>query len=372
MKAPSISPKQVSTQVINQETMYVLDVRDEESAKDWKIEGEQVHLINIPIEKLKESNPEELTELPRNEALYTVCPKGNKSQQAAEFLTENGFNNVYSIEGGMAAWSEQLEPVKIGEVNGGAIYQFNRLGKGCLSYLIESDGEAAVIDASRMTEIYETFAREKGITIKHVIDTHLHADHISGGRKLAENTDAAYYLPAADAEEAAFDFVPVNDRMKLDIGKASMETFYSPGHTIGSTTFIVENKYVLTGDILFIESIGRPDLAGSAEDWAEDLYETLYERYKKLAEEMIVLPGHYSEISEMNEDGSVAEKLAHLFKENEGLQITNKSSFIQRVTKGLKEQPNEHEEIRQTNMGKVNPDPETAKEMETGPNNCAV
>lgn len=372
MNAPSIAPKKIAAKVMNQEKINVLDVRDEEAAQDWKIEGERVHLINIPLEKFKNGSQEDWKDLPREEPLYTVCPRGNKSQQAAEILTENGFNNVYSIEGGMAAWSEQLEPVKIGETAGGSIYQFNRLGKGCLSYLIESDGEAAVVDANRMTEIYENFAREKGITIKHVIDTHLHADHISGGRKLAQHTGASYYLPADDAEEVVFDFVTVNDGMKIDIGKTSMEAFYSPGHTIGSTTFIVEGKYALTGDILFIESIGRPDLAGKAKDWAKDLYGTLFERYHHLSEELLVLPGHYSNMGEMNEDGSVAEKLTSLYEKNEGLQVKSESAFLKKVTEGLKDQPNEHEEIRQTNMGRVNPDPEKVQEMETGPNNCAV
>ncbi|PKH08775.1 MULTISPECIES: MBL fold metallo-hydrolase [Planomicrobium] len=372
MTVKSISPQDIADQVMNQEPVYVLDVRDKESSEDWRIEGKQVHLINIPLEQLKGSSRMELKELPQHQPLYTVCAKGNTSQKAAEFLTANGFDNVYSIEGGMASWSEQLEPVKIGEVNGGSIYQFVRLGKGCLSYLIESDGVAAVIDASRMTETYEQFARKNGIQINHVIDTHLHADHISGGKKLADAAGASYYLPPDDAEEVVFSFEPVTDGMKLEVGSALIEAVYSPGHTIGSTTFVIDNKYLLTGDILFVESIGRPDLAGKAGDWADDLYETLYHRYKKLADDLLVLPAHYADVSELNEDGSVSEKLSVLYRNNEGLQINDEEKFIKRVTEGLKDQPNAYEEIRQTNMGKINPPPEEAKEMETGPNNCAV
>ena len=96
------------------------------------------------------------------------------------------------------------------------------------------------------------------------------------------------------------------------------------------------------------------------------------ERYKELAEELLVLPAHYAEVVEMNEDGSVSEKLAVLYRQNEGLQINDEAKFIRRVTEGLKEQPNAYEEIRQTNMGKIDPSAEEAKEMETGPNNCAV
>ena len=372
MTVKSITPQDVANQVMKQEQIYVLDVRDAESSEDWRIEGKHVQLINIPFRQLKENSPSTLADLPKDQPLYTVCARGNTSQKAAEFLDENGFENVYSIEGGMASWSEQLEPVKIGEVNGGAIYQFVRLGKGCLSYLIESDGEAAVVDANRMTETYEQFAREKGLKITHVIDTHLHADHISGGKKLADSTGATYYLPPDDAEEVVLAYEPVTDGMKLEVGSAAIEAVYSPGHTIGSTTFLIDNKYLLTGDILFVESIGRPDLAGKAGDWADDLYETLYHRYKKLADDLLVLPAHYADVRELNEDGSVSEKLSVLYQNNDGLQIKDEEKFIKRVTEGLKDQPNAYEVIRQTNMGKMNPPLEEAKEMETGPNNCAV
>lgn len=369
MTVKSVSPKKVAQEVFQNEPIYVLDVRSKEEAEDWKIEGDHVQLINIPF---KELNGSDLKQLPEDRTLYTVCAKGNTSQRAAAYLQDNGFDNVYSVEGGMAAWSEQLETVKIGDVKGGAIYQFVRLGKGCLSYLVESDGEAAVVDASRMTENYEQFAREKGLNIKYVIDSHLHADHISGGKKLADASGAAYYLPPDDAEEVVFSYEPVTDGLKLEVGSAVIEAVYSPGHTIGSTTFVVDDKYLLTGDILFVKSIGRPDLAGKAADWANDLYETLYSRYKKLADDLLVLPAHYAEISELNEEGSVSEKLSVLYKENEGLQIKDEAKFIKRVTEGLKDQPNAYEDIRQTNMGKIHPPADEEKEMETGPNNCAV
>ena len=87
--------------------------------------------------------------------------------------------------------------------------------------------------------------------------------------------------------------------------KIDIDALYSPGHTIGSTSFVVDKKYLLTGDILFIDSIGRPDLAGLAEDWVGDLRETLYKRYSELSEDLIVLPAHFMIIDELNEDGTV-------------------------------------------------------------------
>src|SRR5690606_4071749 len=144
-------------------------------------------------------------------------------------------------------------------------------------------------------DVFLTFAEQHKVTIKHVLDTHLHADHISGGRRLAEATGASYWLPPKDAEEVVFDYEPIQDKEKIVIGESTIEinALYSPGHTIGSTSFIIDDTFLLTGDILFIDSIGRPDLAGKAEDWVADLRETLYTRYRNLSNELIVLPAHF-------------------------------------------------------------------------------
>ena len=128
----------------------------------------------------------------------------------------------------------------------------------------------------------------------------------------------------------------------------------------------------MSGDILFIDSIGRPDLAGLAEDWVGDLRETLYTRYTKLAKDLVVLPAHFMIIEELNDDGSVSEKLGTLYAENHGLNIEDEKEFRKMVTGNLPKQPNAYEDIRKMNMGIIKPDEETQREMEVGPNRCAV
>lgn len=369
----TISAKEIARKVINGEHLFIIDARNTGDFDDWRIEGKNVEVINVPYFELIEGVEPIVDKLPKDKTIYVVCAKGNSSMMVAEQLVEAGFTDVYSIEGGMKAWSEHLEPIKIGHLkSGGTIYQFVRLGKGCLSYLVESNGEGALIDTNLMTDTYEQFAKEHNITIKHIIDTHLHADHISGGRKLAEKLGATYYLPPKDAGEVTFHYTPINDGDEVKVGKVSIKAVYSPGHTIGSTSFIVDDQYLLTGDILFVDSIGRPDLAGKAEDWVSDLRQSLYERYKKLADELIVLPAHFMGIKEMNEDGSVAEKLGVLYKKNHGLNIQDEEEFRKTVTENLPPQPNSYQEIRQTNMGKMDPDEEQQREMEIGPNRCAI
>src|SRR5699024_7745876 len=191
-------------------------------------------------------------------------------------LTDAGFTQVYSLEGGMKAWREHLEPVKISDLkSGGSIYQFVRLGKGCLFYLIASNGEAAVVDDSRMTDVDKLFAENHHLQITHVLDTHLHADHISGGRQLAEKTGGTYYMPEKEAQEVTFKYKSLQENENKLVRNTSIQIqpIYSPGHTIGSTSLIVDETYLLTGDILFIQSIGRPDLAGKADDWVNDLHD---------------------------------------------------------------------------------------------------
>jgi glyoxylase-like metal-dependent hydrolase (beta-lactamase superfamily II) len=361
--------------VIHKHKLFILDVRNETDFHDWKIEGEQIQVINKPYFDLLDGVESVVEQLPKDEPVLVVCAKEGSSQFVAEQLVEAGFHQVSYLAGGMKAWSEHLEPVKVGSLkNGGAVYQFVRIGKGCLSYMIVSEGEAAVVDALRMTDVYEQFAAEHQLKIKYTFDTHLHADHISGGRLLAERTGATYWLPPKDAEEVVFSYEKLEEGQEFHIGTTliKIQPLYSPGHTIGSTSFIVDDQYLLTGDILFIASIGRPDLAGKAEDWVSDLRHTLYHRYKGLSREFIVLPAHFGQWTEMGEGGKVAAQLGDLYDANPGLQIHDETAFRNKVTKELPPQPNSYQEIRQTNMGRIQPTVEEQREMEIGPNRCAV
>jgi glyoxylase-like metal-dependent hydrolase (beta-lactamase superfamily II)/rhodanese-related sulfurtransferase len=364
----------VARKVIDNEALFILDVRNQDAFEDWKIEGRKFEYVNIPYFDLLDGVEEILPKLPTDKEILVVCAKEGSSIMVAEMLSDAGREVAY-LEGGMKSWSSYLEPIKVSDLeNGGELYQFVRLGKGCLSYMVISEGEAAIIDAVRYTDVFTNFAKEKGVEIKHVFDTHLHADHISGGRHIAANTGATYYLPPKDATEVVFDYTPLTEGLHVKIGASQIDVnaLYSPGHTIGSTSFVIDNQFLLTGDILFIDSIGRPDLAGLAEDWVGDLRETLYSRYRELAENLIVLPAHFMIIDELNEDGTVSKRLGDLFKENHGLNIEDETEFRRTVTDNLPPQPNAYEQIRQVNMGKITPDNDEQTEMEIGPNRCAV
>ncbi|MCM3598107.1 MBL fold metallo-hydrolase [Metabacillus idriensis] len=373
MAVTPMTAQEVTKKVIHKEKLFILDVRNNDAFDDWKIEGGNFDYLNVPYFDLLDGIETIIDKLPSDKEILVVCAKEGSSVMVADMLSDAGLS-VYYLTGGMKAWSEYLEPVMVGSLkDGGSLYQFVRIGKGCLSYMIESDGEALIVDAARMTDDYESFANKKGIHIKHVVDTHLHADHISGGRILAEKVGGTYYLPSKDADEVVFNFTELEEGNEIMVGsiKVSVQPLYTPGHTIGSTSLLIDDTYLLTGDILFVESIGRPDLAGKAEDWVSDLRESLYETYTKLDEELIVLPAHFSKVSELGENGQVMGVLKELYERNEGLKL-EKEEFRTLVTNNLPPQPNSYEEIRQTNMGKLNIEEEQQREMEIGPNRCAV
>ncbi|EJY55721.1 beta-lactamase domain-containing protein [Alicyclobacillus hesperidum URH17-3-68] len=369
------SAAEVYERILRKEPLFILDVRNEDAYADWRIEGESVRSFNVPYFDLLDGVDSVLGKLPQDVPVLVVCAKEGSSKFVAEQLVEAGLHDIAYLAGGMQAWSEYLHPVKIGDLaSGGAIYQFVRVGKGCLSYAIVSDGEAAIVDPARMTDVYVQFAKEQGVSIRYAIDTHLHADHISGGRRLAEAVGATYFLPPKDAPEATFVFTPLEEGNTIAVGRSVIEIkpVYSPGHTIGSTSLIVDQQYLLTGDILFVASIGRPDLAGKAGDWAPDLRKTLYQTYRQLSPELRVLPAHYATEAELDSDGRVSARLGDLYQVNPGLRLEDDAEFRKAVTENLPPQPNAYQEIRLTNMGKLKPSDAEASEMEIGPNRCAI
>src|SRR5699024_11742869 len=106
-----------------------------------------------------------------------------------------------------------------------------------------------------------------------------------------------------------------------------LTAFYSPGHTIGSTSLIVDRQYLMTGDILFINSIGRPDLAGKADAWVDDLRQTLYARYTDLSKNIIVLPAHFGQMDEIDDTGTVLERLESIYQKNDRSEVSAEAEF---------------------------------------------
>jgi Rhodanese-related sulfurtransferase len=151
----------VARKVIENQELFILDVRNRDAFEDWKIDGHKFEYLNIPYFELLDGVEEILPKIPSDQDILVVCAKEGSSLMVAEMLSEAGRDAAY-LEGGMKSWSMHLEPIKIGDLtDGGEVYQFVRLGKGCLSYMVISGEEAAVIDAVRFTDVFLNFAKEK-------------------------------------------------------------------------------------------------------------------------------------------------------------------------------------------------------------------
>lgn len=373
MSVYKITAKEITEKVLNKENLFVLDVRNETDFNDWKIEGENFEYLNVPYFELIDGIEPIQDKLPIDKEIVVVCAKEGSSMMVAEFLDEAGISSSY-LEGGMKSWSEFLHQTKVYEDQDIKVYQFVRVGKGCLSYMIVSDGEALIVDPSRFVDQYETAAEVVGAKVKHIVDSHLHADHISGGKLLADQTGADYYL--MKSEGATFDFIPLEDHEKIVFNNVTLEVLAvkTPGHTPGSVSFFVNNKLLFSGDTIFVSGLGRPDLGNKVREWAKDLYNTVYSKVSEIADDVIVLPGHYASLDdEMNASGFIGATLGDIRKRNEKMFNTSEEEFLDQVEKSASSvKPPNFEEIVSINRGMVSADVEKMQELEIGPNRCAV
>ncbi|MBC7174266.1 MAG: MBL fold metallo-hydrolase [Polyangiaceae bacterium] len=173
---------------------------------------------------------------------------------------------------------------------------------GCAAYLFGCGGlgKCAVIDAHEEdVDAYIAFAASKGMRITHVIDTHVHADHRSGGPALAKEADARYCLH--ESADVALPFEPLRDGEVVELGNTQVKVLHTPGHTPESLCLVVTDLrrgtdpwFVLTGDTLFVGAVGRPDLPGRARENAAQLHDSIHTKLLTLPDDLEVYPGHFS------------------------------------------------------------------------------
>jgi glyoxylase-like metal-dependent hydrolase (beta-lactamase superfamily II) len=179
---------------------------------------------------------------------------------------------------------------------------FHYFDTGCAAYVFGCGtvGQGAVVDPQeRDLDSYVDFAKSKGLQITHVIDTHVHADHRSGGQTLAYRTGAAYALHGSAAVRFAFE--PLADGEAINLGNTIIHVLHTPGHTSESVSLVVSDLrrgpdpwFVLTGDTLFVGAVGRPDLPGRTRENASELYDSLHTKLLTLSDALEVYPGHFA------------------------------------------------------------------------------
>ncbi len=352
----------------------ILDVRNKDEFAASRVEGHRpVPTRNVPVyEVFDELETHAAATAP---GAIVVCGQGNGSELVAEEFGELGLE-VRSLEGGTDAWARLLVPVEIpglpGEVRA---WQLQRPAKACLSYLVGvPGGNAVVVDATRHPQPYLDLAAEHAMTIPHVIDTHVHADHISGGPALAERLGAEYHLPPEDTGGVVpFPNRPLRDGDEIDLGSAVVRTMtmHLPGHTPGTTAFLVGERLLLVGDTVFVRGLGRPDLTGRAEELARDLFRSVHERLQPLDPATVIAPAHWSTSEEVNEAGLVTTTLEDVF----GATLLNERAierFVEEIVTSLPEAPEVYDTIRLVNAGKLAPPEDEMDVLDVGRNQCAA
>jgi glyoxylase-like metal-dependent hydrolase (beta-lactamase superfamily II)/rhodanese-related sulfurtransferase len=338
----------------------VLDVRPLAERREWAIPGS---LHRDVYERLKAGDPRALAgfEPPPGQPVITVCAAGKTSRIAAEQLRSQGIQAL-SLQGGMKAWSLAWNTAQVPLASGRArVVQVRRTGKGCLSYVIEFGGEALIIDASLPPEVYLGMASR----ITQVVETHIHADHLSRARELAARAGAALLVP--EQNRVSFPFVPVRDGDRLAVGDVSIQALRTPGHTLESTCYLLDDALLFTGDTLFPRAVGRPDLHGAGEttERARLLYGSL-QRLFELPAGILVLAGHAGEPVPF--DGRPIAALLEQARLHADLSL---DEFVASVLARIPPTPPNYERIIGYNEAGCSPD-EDPTGLEAGANRCAI
>lgn len=372
----SYTAEQLFDWISGKPDFVLLDVRNAKEFANWYVEGPALFpYINVPYFHFMEDLRESIAMVPAGEKIRIVCSREGSAKYVAEQLTAHGFSDVGYLRGGIVSWGNVLAARLVTPVASPyRLYQMIRPGKASCSHLLISGAEAMVFDPSRNVDFYIRFAAEKGAQIVRTFETHRQADYISGSTRLAAKTGAAIMAKKEDFLGADFPFNPVEDGQLIDFSKGGppIKAIHTPGHTMGSTSFLIDGKYLLSGDTVFINTAGRPDLGGKSEEWSRFLYLTLTLKIRNLGDDILILPGHYTAWSEANQDGIFMDSLGDLRKKNIAFHLPTEHNFAEFIKANLRPQPAVYAQIRRVNGGWLKVEEEEADVMDLGKNECAA
>ena len=376
---PQIPPQELAERLDRGEALQVLDVRATEKVARGHIAlGPELAFHAQPNSQLFAMPDVKDLHLDASRPIAVVCNHGNSSKKTTAFLRERGYE-AYSVIGGMAAWESVYVARRLAPTASlSHVVQLDRVGKGALSYILVSDGDAVIVDPGRHLERYDAVLTELGATPAAVVDTHVHADYASGAAAAAARWQIPYFLHPDDAV-SPYDSRPgkitnqaLRDGDTIAFGHATLRAVHVPGHTLGSITLIADEGLALTGDFLFVQSIGRPDLAGRSSEWAKLLWQSLERARREWPGELLILPAHYSSETERRADRAVAARFDVIAATNPVVTIQDEREFLKWIADHQTSFPEAYRTIKEANLGLVELSDADAEVLESGPNQCAV
>ena len=352
------------------EPIEIVDIREADEYVDWHIHGSR----NLPVYNALKNNDEgPLREsagaLPRDRTIVAVCRAGILSQRAAGVLSSLGYE-VTSLDGGIRGWGGVWTEASI-PFSAGVCVQIRRNGKGCLSYLFGSKGQGAVVDPSVEVQAYLDAAKERDLEISHVFETHVHADHLSRARDLCRATGACLIMHPN--QRVTYEYQALSDGETIQVGDVTVEVVATPGHTTESVCYLLGDEVLLTGDTLFVENVGRPDLEkgdAGAEAGARLLYHSLKECLLGRFDTVRVYAAHHSKPINFAREpigaplDEIRGKLTLMDSDEEG--------FVRAILDSLQPKPPNHESIIAVNEGNADAGGMDPLDLEAGPNRCAA
>lgn len=364
----TVDPETLAAELLAGDGPTLVDVRPADDAAAWSVEGAGVRSRNVPAVEVLDAPHDGAAAVPDGSVL--VCLRGKTATTVAQALPGK---DLRVLEGGLRAWIGLLlaQPVDVG-VAGVDVLQVQRPGRGCLSYVIVSDGEALVLDpAPGDPEAYVRLADARGARITTVFDTHLHADHLSGARALAAATGARHVVPQATIDRG-LSFAPdgrVRDGDRMVVGSHELRVVALPGHTTDMTGLVLGTRAVFSGDSLFADGIARPDLeVGDAEGsraMAHTLHATLRDRVLTLPGDALLLGGH---VHPGLRAEAVAPTLDEVRRAVPELALEDPDAFADALLAVMPPRPANYEAVIEANAGRTAPDPE----LESGGNSCST
>ncbi|HXM38443.1 MAG TPA: MBL fold metallo-hydrolase [Gemmatimonadales bacterium] len=376
---PQIPPQELAERLDRGESVQVLDVRGADRVAQGRVAfGRELEFHALPNSTIFALPDVAALELDPARPVAVICGHGNSSKQATAYLRERGYD-AYSVTGGMAAWEAVYVARRLVPTPSLAhIVQLDRVGKGALSYVLVSDGDAVIVDPGRHIGRYDALLTELGATPAAVVDTHLHADYLSGARAAAAHWQVPYFLHPDDAispydgTPGRLAYQPLADGDTIAFGHATLRAAHMPGHTLGSVALLADDGLVLTGDFLFVQSVGRPDLAGQTESWAKLLWHSLERARSAWPGDLLVLPAHYASEAERRADRAIAARFDVIAATNAAAAIQDERTFLQWIADRSTGFPDAYRTIKEANLGLADLADSEAETLESGPNQCAV